>query len=110
VSDWTAEEREYLRVEVPRRGLRTPFRGGTVQSVAKQARRGRPRAAGGAGGFVCCPRLAGCSSSNAFCTHGFDPPSMVPSLLLLRPTLRKLLALGLLLLLRSMLLLSRGSA
>ncbi len=36
VSDWTAAEREYLRTEVTRFGLRTPFRGATVQDVAKQ--------------------------------------------------------------------------
>ena len=26
----------YLRAEVPRQGLRTPFRGGTVQDLAKE--------------------------------------------------------------------------
>lgn len=36
VADWTAEEREYLRDEVPRGALATPFRGGTVQDLAKQ--------------------------------------------------------------------------
>jgi glutamate--cysteine ligase len=36
VKDWTIEEHEYLRAEVPRRGLRTPFRGGTVQGLAKE--------------------------------------------------------------------------
>jgi glutamate--cysteine ligase len=36
ISDWTAEEREYLRVEVPRLGLRTPFRGKAFQEVAKK--------------------------------------------------------------------------
>jgi glutamate--cysteine ligase len=35
VADWTADEREYLRVEIPRRGLATPFRRGRVQDVAK---------------------------------------------------------------------------
>jgi glutamate--cysteine ligase len=34
--DWRLEEHEYLRAEVPRRGLATPFRGGTVQDLAKQ--------------------------------------------------------------------------
>ena len=34
VAGWTAEEREYLRVEAPRRGLKTPFRGGTLQDIA----------------------------------------------------------------------------
>jgi hypothetical protein len=36
VADWTQEERDYLRVEVARSALRTPFRGGTVQDLAKQ--------------------------------------------------------------------------
>ncbi len=36
VKDWTLEEHEYLRAEVPRQGLRTPFRGGTVQDLAKE--------------------------------------------------------------------------
>src|SRR5919106_229479 len=36
VKDWTIEEHEYLRAEVPRHGLRTPFRGGTVQDLAKE--------------------------------------------------------------------------
>jgi glutamate--cysteine ligase len=36
VKDWTLEEHEYLRAEVPRQGLRTPFRGGTVQDLARE--------------------------------------------------------------------------
>ncbi|MEX2617116.1 MAG: glutamate--cysteine ligase [Alphaproteobacteria bacterium] len=32
--DWTAEEREKLRGGVPRMGLKTPFRGGTLQDIA----------------------------------------------------------------------------
>jgi glutamate--cysteine ligase len=36
VEDWTIEEHAYLRAEVPRRGLRTPFRGGTVQDLARE--------------------------------------------------------------------------
>jgi glutamate--cysteine ligase len=36
VEDWTIEEHAYLRAEVPRQGLRTPFRGGTVQDLAKE--------------------------------------------------------------------------
>jgi glutamate--cysteine ligase len=35
VADWTREEREALRKAVPRLGLRAPFRGGTVQDVAR---------------------------------------------------------------------------
>lgn len=31
IEDWTAEEREMLRVQVPRDGMKTPFRGGTFQ-------------------------------------------------------------------------------
>ncbi|PRW21064.1 glutamate--cysteine chloroplastic isoform A [Chlorella sorokiniana] len=36
ISDWTHEEREFLRDEVPRSGLRTPFRGGTMQDLAQR--------------------------------------------------------------------------
>jgi glutamate--cysteine ligase len=34
VADWTEEERERLRREIPRLGLKTPFRGGSVRDVA----------------------------------------------------------------------------
>ena len=34
VSDWTSEEREYLRTAVTKDALQTPFRDGTVQDVA----------------------------------------------------------------------------
>ena len=34
VSDWTSEEREYLRTAVTQDALQTPFRDGTVQDVA----------------------------------------------------------------------------
>ncbi|MGF6226062.1 glutamate--cysteine ligase [Inquilinus ginsengisoli] len=36
VKDWTTEERAALRRDVPRLGLATPFRGGTVRDVALQ--------------------------------------------------------------------------
>ncbi|WP_114395904.1 glutamate--cysteine ligase [Oleisolibacter albus] len=36
VKDWTDEERAALRRDVPRLGLATPFRGGTVQDLARQ--------------------------------------------------------------------------
>ena len=36
VKDWTREERNHLRDEVPRLGLKTPFRGGTIQDVARR--------------------------------------------------------------------------
>jgi len=36
VKDWTLEEHNYLRTEVPRQALATPFRGGTVQDLAKR--------------------------------------------------------------------------
>jgi glutamate--cysteine ligase len=36
VKDWTMEEHQYLRAQVPKRGLRTAFRGGTVQDLAKE--------------------------------------------------------------------------
>jgi glutamate--cysteine ligase len=36
VKDWTAEERNFLRDEVPRLGLATPFRGGTLADVGRE--------------------------------------------------------------------------
>ncbi|MEO1092888.1 MAG: glutamate--cysteine ligase [Pseudomonadota bacterium] len=36
VTDWTAEEREGLRRDVPRFGLKTPFRGGALKAVAQR--------------------------------------------------------------------------
>jgi glutamate--cysteine ligase len=36
VKDWSLEEHRYLRDEVPRRALATPFRGGTLLDVARQ--------------------------------------------------------------------------
>jgi glutamate--cysteine ligase len=36
VKDWTIAEHQALRDNVPRHGLRTPFRGGTLQDVAKR--------------------------------------------------------------------------
>jgi glutamate--cysteine ligase len=35
--DWTPSEVQALRDEVPRLGLKAPFRGGTVQDVARDA-------------------------------------------------------------------------
>ena len=37
VKDWTAEERQAMRDSVPRHALKTPFRTGTVQDIARQA-------------------------------------------------------------------------
>jgi len=37
VKDWTAEERNSLRDEVPRLGLETPFRGGTLADAGREA-------------------------------------------------------------------------
>jgi glutamate--cysteine ligase len=37
VKDWTHEEREALRRDVPRLGLKTPFRGGTIRNLASVA-------------------------------------------------------------------------
>jgi glutamate--cysteine ligase len=34
VADWTPGEHDYLRAEVPRQALKTPFRGGTVRELA----------------------------------------------------------------------------
>jgi glutamate--cysteine ligase len=39
VSDWTEEERQELRVRVPREALATQFRSTTVQEIARQALR-----------------------------------------------------------------------
>jgi glutamate--cysteine ligase len=54
VKDWTAEERQSLRDEVPRTALKTPFRDTTVQDIAKQvvaiAHDGLKRRAHGFGG------------------------------------------------------------
>jgi glutamate--cysteine ligase len=36
VKDWTIDEHEALRRDVPRLGLKTPFRSGTAQDIAKQ--------------------------------------------------------------------------
>ncbi len=38
IADWTQEERDYLREEVARTALHTPFRDGTVQDLAKKVR------------------------------------------------------------------------
>jgi glutamate--cysteine ligase len=37
IKDWTIEEQATMRGDVPRQGLATPFRGGTVQDLAKQS-------------------------------------------------------------------------
>ncbi len=37
IKDWTAEERQELRNEVPRLALKTPFRKGTLRDVAREA-------------------------------------------------------------------------
>lgn len=37
VKDWTIEDHDQLRRDVPRMGLKTPFRGGALQEIAKQA-------------------------------------------------------------------------
>jgi glutamate--cysteine ligase len=36
VKDWTGEERQALRDAVPRQALKAPFRGGTLQTVARE--------------------------------------------------------------------------
>ena len=36
VADWTDAEREHLRSDVPRLGLHTAFRGGTIQGIAQE--------------------------------------------------------------------------
>ncbi|KAG1676811.1 hypothetical protein FOA52_010320 [Chlamydomonas sp. UWO 241] len=56
VQDWTADEREFLRVEAPRTGLKTPFRGGTLldvtRDVLKIAHGGLDRRGLDEGGFL----------------------------------------------------------
>ena len=37
VADWSIEDHAYLRAEVPRLGLKTPFRDGTVLDLAREA-------------------------------------------------------------------------
>lgn len=37
VKDWTAEERQRLRDDVPKLGFKTPFRGGTLLDIARAA-------------------------------------------------------------------------
>ncbi|MEM9028430.1 MAG: glutamate--cysteine ligase [Pseudomonadota bacterium] len=39
IAGWTADERQMLRDTVPKSGLATPFRNGTVQDVAREAAR-----------------------------------------------------------------------
>ncbi len=39
VKDWTTEERSALRNGVPEQGLSVPFRGGTLQDIAREAQR-----------------------------------------------------------------------
>jgi hypothetical protein len=36
IKDWGLDEHTYLRDKVPQMGLKTPFRDGTVQDIAKQ--------------------------------------------------------------------------
>lgn len=54
IADWSAEERQYLRDNVPRTALKTPFRNTTVQRIAAEvvdiARDGLKRRAFGHGG------------------------------------------------------------
>jgi glutamate--cysteine ligase len=49
VKDWTSEEHARLRLDVPRMALKTPFKGGTLQALAKEvlaiARKGLSRRA-----------------------------------------------------------------
>ncbi len=56
ISDWTAEEREYLRVTAPRHSLQTEFRGEKLQKVAQQvvgiAKGGLQRRGRGEEGFL----------------------------------------------------------
>ena len=38
IKDWSLDEHSYLRESVPKMGLQTPFREGTLQDVALQVR------------------------------------------------------------------------
>ena len=38
IKDWSLEEHSYLRESVPKTGLQTPFRNGTLQDVALKVR------------------------------------------------------------------------
>ena len=38
IKDWSLEEHSYLREHVPKTGLQTPFRDGTLQDVALKVR------------------------------------------------------------------------
>jgi glutamate--cysteine ligase len=70
ISDWTAEEREILRVQVPRTGMKTPFRGGTLQDVCKKvvgiSKGGLERRGYNEAGFISgCEVIAGTGKSQA---------------------------------------------
>jgi glutamate--cysteine ligase len=70
ISDWTAEEREMLRVQVPRTGMKTPFRGGTFQDVCKKvvgiSKGGLERRGHNEAGFISgCEVIAGTGKSQA---------------------------------------------
>jgi len=51
ISEWTQEDRDYLYVEAPKTGLKTPFKKGTMQDLAMEvmgiARRGLVRRGNG---------------------------------------------------------------
>lgn len=40
IKDWSLDEHTYLRENVPKTGLQTPFRNGTLQDVALKVRTG----------------------------------------------------------------------
>ena len=67
IRDFTAEEREFLRLETPRTALQTPFRGGTIRELAKDVldiargglkRRARPDSRGDTEEYYLDPLVA----------------------------------------------------
>lgn len=36
IKEWSLEDHQYLRDRVPESGLKTPFKGGILQDIAKQ--------------------------------------------------------------------------
>lgn len=55
IQDWSLEEHSYLRENVPKMGLQTPFRDGTLQNVALKVRR------------LCCRCGTGCAFLKVSC-------------------------------------------
>ena len=65
IKDWSLEEHSYLRENVPKTGLQTPFRDGTLQNVALKVRR------------LCCRIGTGCALLKVSCMrqHAEEGPA-----------------------------------